>query len=97
MGLMMLQAPPSSRRPLGRARSAVGRQLSMTPGAVRSRRHRKREGREWVYLVPVNCRVLEALIDRGLSEADSRDRKKVAIELSHLLAQWAERWFDEKP
>ena len=42
---------------------------SMTPGAVRSRRYRRRNGLEWVYPVPVRSRVLEALIDRGLPPA----------------------------
>jgi hypothetical protein len=97
---MMLMPPPSSRRQLdrrrARGRAAGARQLSMTPGAIRSRRHRKRSGREWVYLVPVNRHVLEALIDRGLPEPDSEDRKKVAAELGAVLAQWAERWFEEK-
>jgi hypothetical protein len=86
--------PPAARRALD-PRRARG-QPSMTPGAIRSRRHRKREGREWVYSVPVTRQVLEALIDRGLPEADSEDRNKVAAELSAVLAQWSERWFREK-
>jgi hypothetical protein len=49
---------------------------AMTPGAIRSRRYRKRRANdEEVCPVPVRPRVLEALIDRGLPEADSRNRR----------------------
>jgi hypothetical protein len=72
------------------------RVLSTTPGAIRSRRYRQRNGLEWIFRVQVRARVIEALIDRGLPESDSRDRDKVATELGVVLVQWAERWFEEK-
>ena len=72
------------------------RVLSTTPGAIRSRRYRQRNGMEWIFRVQVRGRVLEALIDRGLPESDSRSHDKVAAELSTVLQQWAERWFEEK-
>jgi hypothetical protein len=68
-----------------------------TLGAIRSRRYRRRQANdEEVCPVPVRRRVLEALLDRGLAEVDSRNRTKVAEELGVVLDQWAERWFAEK-
>jgi hypothetical protein len=68
-----------------------------SPSAIRSRRYRKRRANnEEVCPVPVRPRVLEALIDRGLPEVESRDRRKVAEELAIVLDLWAERWFAEK-
>ena len=79
------------------AATSVQRLRRQSDGAIRSRRYRRRQANdEEVCPVPVRRRVLEALLDRGLSEADSRDRSKVGEELGCVLGQWAERWFTEK-
>jgi hypothetical protein len=69
----------------------------MTPGAIRNRRYRKRQAsNEEICPTPVRPRVLDAMLDRGLSEADSRDRRKVGEEAAGILDLWAEHWFAEK-
>jgi hypothetical protein len=40
--------------------------------------------------------VLEALIDRGLSDEDSYNPRAVAREAGDVLRLWADRWFAEK-
>jgi hypothetical protein len=89
---------------MGRFNARAGRKpvsepagsLKQTPGAIRARRYRQRNGLAWVFPVEVGSRVLEALIDRGMTESDSKNRDRVAAELGVVLMQWAERWFDEK-
>ena len=69
-----------------------------TRGAVDQADHRQRE-REGVVrcvYVPIHQQVLEAMIDRGLSDADSLDPKAIGGEAGAILNQWADRWFAEK-
>jgi hypothetical protein len=79
----------------GRANRSPTGLLSTSPGAIRARRYRQRHGLEHIYPVPAGGVVMEALLDRGLSEADSRNRTKVGAELGVLLLQWAKRWLAE--
>jgi hypothetical protein len=61
--------------------------------AARAKRYRqRRRNGEQVYRVTVNERVIEALLRRGLNEADSRNRRKVADELGEVLREWSDRW-----
>jgi hypothetical protein len=50
-----------------------------------------------VFRVTISDRVLLALLDRGMTDTASRNRTMVAAELSQLLEQWAERWYQERP
>jgi hypothetical protein len=82
----MLERPP---KPPARRR---------TRGAVTSHEHRSR-AREGVWRcvqTPIHARVLEAMIDRGLSDEDSHSPRAVAREAGDVLRQWANRWFAEK-
>jgi hypothetical protein len=36
------------------------------------------------------------MLERGLTDADSYDPKKVGREAGDLLLQWADRWFAER-
>jgi hypothetical protein len=61
--------------------------------ATRQRRYRQRQNAgEAVYRIAVKPVVIEALLARGMSEADSLDRARVAAELALVLAQWAAYW-----
>jgi hypothetical protein len=64
-----------------------------SPGARKAREHRQRE-RDGMrcYQVPVHCSVIETLIDRGFSLAETTDPKAVGRELGAVLLQWVERW-----
>jgi hypothetical protein len=91
--LVLERPPPSDRRA-----AANARRQTRTPGAVTQseRRRRDRAGVWRCYQIPVYRTVLEAMIDRGLSEADSHNPKAVAREAGDVLRQWAARWFAEK-
>jgi hypothetical protein len=63
---------------------------------AKQRRYRQRQRTgEAVYRVLVEPRVIWALIKRGMSEADSRNREAVSRELSTVLQQWAKHWVPE--
>jgi hypothetical protein len=63
---------------------------------TKQRLYRQRVRRqEAVHRVLVGPRVIEALIERGMSEAESRNREAVSRELSIVLQQWAERWLPD--
>jgi hypothetical protein len=87
---MLERPPPSDRRA-----AANARRQTRTRGAVTQseRRQRDREDVVRCYQIRVYRKVLEAMIDRGLSEADSHNPKQVAREASEVLRQWADRWF----
>ena len=57
----------------------------------RAYRRRVRHG-ERVIPVKIGDRVLEALMRRGLPEADNEQLETVARELSVVLDQWADAW-----
>jgi hypothetical protein len=89
----MLERPPP--KPASRRRA---KSVSRSPGAIvqSERRQRDREGVWRCVWAPIHERVLVAMIERGLSEAESLNPKKVGREAGDLLLQWADRWFDEK-
>jgi len=61
--------------------------------SARQRRYRQRcRNGESVVSVKITADVIVALLRRGLSESDSRDRQKLADELSEVLGQWAAEW-----
>jgi hypothetical protein len=98
--LQVLERPPN--KPASRrAKSVSGRlplRAARSPGAIvqSERRQRDREGVWRCVWAPIHERVLVAMIERGLSEAESLNPKKVGREAGDLLLQWADRWFDEK-
>jgi hypothetical protein len=85
----MLARPPSSRRAARRSRS---------PGAIDQAEHRRREREGIVRCVwtPIHKRVLTAMLERGLTDAESYDPKRVGREAGDLLLQWADRWLAEQ-
>jgi len=61
--------------------------------AARQRAYRRRKQRgERVVGVRVSDKVIEALLRRGLPDADSRRRAKVAAELTEILEAWASHY-----
>jgi hypothetical protein len=86
---MMLERPPDPPKKQRRPKSR---------GAVDQAEHRQRE-REGVVrcvYVPIHWRVLAAMIERGLSEADGLDPRATGREAGDVLLQWADRWFAER-
>ena len=77
-----------------RRAAAARRPPSMSPAAVRQRRHRRRQAANARgYWVTVPLHVVEALLKaQRLSEAESEDDRRVAVELVDVLVAWARRW-----
>ena len=61
------------------------------PQYQREYRQRAKHG-EMMLRILVGPKVIDALIARGLSDQDSRDRTIVARELADVLEQWTQQW-----
>ena len=79
---------PSSHDGRSRATARQGDSSRTKQRRYRQRQHR----REAVHRVLVGPRVIEALIKRGMTDAESRNREAVSRELSIVLQQCAKRW-----
>jgi hypothetical protein len=96
----MLERPPN--KPTDRRAKTVSGRLPLraarSRGAVTQfeRRQRVREKIVRCVWAPIHERVLAAMLERGLSDADSCDPKRVGREAGDLLLQWADRWFAER-